>query len=151
MLPRNLFGDIPPTAWIASGKDWFSIRRRILVCHGQPLSALFKIVSAVPLDHAFRELFPFDHPGVIRSGVLRYTVPTLVAYRRSHCRAHSIDLLFPRAIPQLRQTQVCPDNNMAPPKDKERKRKFHRRSKNGCTRCKARHVRCDEQKPLWYV
>ncbi|KAH7490459.1 hypothetical protein FOMA001_g2709 [Fusarium oxysporum f. sp. matthiolae] len=37
---------------------------------------------------------------------------------------------------------------MAPPKDKERKRKFHRRSKNGCTRCKARHVRCDEQKPL---
>ncbi|KAF4999454.1 hypothetical protein FGRMN_2476 [Fusarium graminum] len=40
---------------------------------------------------------------------------------------------------------------MAPPKEKERKRKFHRRSKNGCTRCKARHVRCDEQKPLWYV
>ncbi|CAJ0553467.1 Ff.00g119790.m01.CDS01 [Fusarium sp. VM40] len=37
---------------------------------------------------------------------------------------------------------------MAPPKEKERKRKFHRRSKNGCTRCKARHVRCDEQKPL---
>lgn len=38
---------------------------------------------------------------------------------------------------------------MAPPK--ERKRRFHRRSKNGCQTCKRRHVRCDEQKPLWYV
>jgi hypothetical protein len=35
---------------------------------------------------------------------------------------------------------------MAPPKD--RKRKFHRRSKNGCQTCKRRHVRCDEQRPL---
>ncbi|KAK7428540.1 hypothetical protein QQZ08_004978 [Neonectria magnoliae] len=35
---------------------------------------------------------------------------------------------------------------MAPPKD--RKRRFHRRSKNGCQTCKRRHVRCDEQKPL---
>ncbi|KAH6897230.1 hypothetical protein B0T10DRAFT_180450 [Thelonectria olida] len=35
---------------------------------------------------------------------------------------------------------------MAPPK--ERKRRFHRRSKNGCQTCKRRHVRCDEQKPL---
>ncbi|KFH49005.1 Sterol regulatory element-binding protein-like protein [Hapsidospora chrysogenum ATCC 11550] len=35
---------------------------------------------------------------------------------------------------------------MAPPK--ERKRKFHRRSKTGCQICKKRHVRCDERKPL---
>ncbi|GJC95664.1 C6 transcription factor [Colletotrichum higginsianum] len=35
---------------------------------------------------------------------------------------------------------------MAPPKS--RVRKFHRRSKNGCTTCKQRHVRCDERKPL---
>ncbi|KAK1999940.1 hypothetical protein LX36DRAFT_573225 [Colletotrichum falcatum] len=35
---------------------------------------------------------------------------------------------------------------MAPPKN--RVRKFHRRSKNGCTTCKGRHVRCDERKPL---
>ncbi|KAF4121159.1 Fungal Zn(2)-Cys(6) binuclear cluster domain [Geosmithia morbida] len=35
---------------------------------------------------------------------------------------------------------------MAPPKD--RKRKFHRRSKNGCNVCKKRHVRCDEKRPL---
>ncbi|OHE96046.1 hypothetical protein CORC01_08583 [Colletotrichum orchidophilum] len=38
---------------------------------------------------------------------------------------------------------------MAPPKD--RIRKFHRRSKNGCSTCKQRHVRCDERKPLWYA
>lgn len=38
---------------------------------------------------------------------------------------------------------------MAPSKD--RKRKFHRRSKYGCQTCKKRHVRCDEHKPLWYV
>ncbi|KDN66496.1 putative conserved hypothetical protein [Colletotrichum sublineola] len=35
---------------------------------------------------------------------------------------------------------------MAPPKN--RVRKFHRRSKNGCSTCKKRHVRCDERKPL---
>ncbi|KAF6809978.1 C6 transcription factor [Colletotrichum sojae] len=35
---------------------------------------------------------------------------------------------------------------MAPPKN--RVRKFHRRSKNGCSTCKLRHVRCDERKPL---
>ncbi|KAF4931520.1 Sterol uptake control protein 2 [Colletotrichum viniferum] len=35
---------------------------------------------------------------------------------------------------------------MAPPKN--RVRKFHRRSKNGCSTCKQRHVRCDERKPL---
>jgi len=35
---------------------------------------------------------------------------------------------------------------MAPPK--ERKRKFHRRSKNGCYTCKQRHVRCDESVPI---
>lgn len=38
---------------------------------------------------------------------------------------------------------------MAPPKN--RIRKFHRRSKNGCSTCKQRHVRCDERKPLWYA
>jgi hypothetical protein len=38
---------------------------------------------------------------------------------------------------------------MAPPKD--RKRKFHCRSKAGCATCRKRHVRCDERKPLWYV
>lgn len=38
---------------------------------------------------------------------------------------------------------------MAPPKN--RIRKFHRRSKNGCSTCKLRHVRCDERKPLWYA
>lgn len=32
-----------------------------------------------------------------------------------------------------------------------RKRKFHRRSKDGCKKCKSRHVRCDERQPLWYV
>ncbi|KAK1457627.1 hypothetical protein CCUS01_09741 [Colletotrichum cuscutae] len=35
---------------------------------------------------------------------------------------------------------------MAPPKN--RIRKVHRRSKNGCSTCKQRHVRCDERKPL---
>lgn len=39
--------------------------------------------------------------------------------------------------------------DMAPPK--YRVRKFHRRSKNGCTTCKKRHVRCDERRPLWYA
>ncbi|CVL09368.1 uncharacterized protein FMAN_15522 [Fusarium mangiferae] len=37
---------------------------------------------------------------------------------------------------------------MAPPKEHERRRKFHRRSKYGCIRCKAKHVKCNEQKPM---
>lgn len=31
------------------------------------------------------------------------------------------------------------------------KRKPHKRSRKGCTRCKGRHVRCDEVVPIWYV
>ncbi|KAK3944567.1 hypothetical protein QBC46DRAFT_251676 [Diplogelasinospora grovesii] len=31
---------------------------------------------------------------------------------------------------------------------KQRQRRYHRRSRNGCTTCKKRHVRCDEKKPL---
>ncbi|KAH6957615.1 hypothetical protein BKA56DRAFT_703535 [Ilyonectria sp. MPI-CAGE-AT-0026] len=30
-----------------------------------------------------------------------------------------------------------------------RKRKFARRSKTGCQWCKKKHIRCDEQKPVW--
>ncbi|KAI0480082.1 hypothetical protein GGR56DRAFT_252573 [Xylariaceae sp. FL0804] len=29
-----------------------------------------------------------------------------------------------------------------------RQRKFHRRSRNGCSTCKAKHIRCDERRPL---
>ena len=31
------------------------------------------------------------------------------------------------------------------------KRKPHKRSRKGCTRCKGRHVRCDEVVPIWCV
>ncbi|KAI0393105.1 hypothetical protein F5Y17DRAFT_325377 [Xylariaceae sp. FL0594] len=31
---------------------------------------------------------------------------------------------------------------------RQRQRRFHRRSRNGCVTCKAKHIRCDEQKPL---
>ncbi|KAI1074493.1 hypothetical protein F5B20DRAFT_437629 [Whalleya microplaca] len=31
---------------------------------------------------------------------------------------------------------------------RQRQRKFHRRSRNGCSTCKAKHIRCDERKPL---
>ncbi|KAH7328595.1 hypothetical protein B0I35DRAFT_22233 [Stachybotrys elegans] len=37
---------------------------------------------------------------------------------------------------------------MSMAQQKERQRKFHRRSKNGCQACKKRHVRCDERQPL---
>ncbi|KAI2612310.1 uncharacterized protein GGS25DRAFT_512843 [Hypoxylon fragiforme] len=30
----------------------------------------------------------------------------------------------------------------------QRQRKFHRRSRNGCSTCKTKHIRCDERKPL---
>lgn len=30
-------------------------------------------------------------------------------------------------------------------------RKSHTKSKNGCRRCKERHIRCDESFPQWYV
>ncbi|ETS87199.1 hypothetical protein PFICI_01027 [Pestalotiopsis fici W106-1] len=35
-----------------------------------------------------------------------------------------------------------------PRKQLERKRRVHTRSRNGCVTCKAKHLRCDEQKPL---
>ncbi|KAI5868179.1 hypothetical protein GGS23DRAFT_608753 [Durotheca rogersii] len=31
---------------------------------------------------------------------------------------------------------------------RQRQRKFHRRSRNGCSTCKNKHIRCDERKPL---
>ncbi|CAJ2506097.1 Uu.00g002270.m01.CDS01 [Anthostomella pinea] len=31
---------------------------------------------------------------------------------------------------------------------RQRQRKFHRRSRNGCGTCKTKHIRCDERKPL---
>ncbi|GAW19106.1 hypothetical protein ANO14919_085900 [Xylariales sp. No.14919] len=31
---------------------------------------------------------------------------------------------------------------------RQRQRRFHRRSRNGCATCKAKHIRCDERKPL---
>ncbi|KAI1330371.1 hypothetical protein F5Y16DRAFT_362952 [Xylariaceae sp. FL0255] len=31
---------------------------------------------------------------------------------------------------------------------RQRQRRFHRRSRNGCLTCKAKHIRCDEKKPL---
>lgn len=31
---------------------------------------------------------------------------------------------------------------------RQRQRRFHRRSRNGCVTCKAKHIRCDERKPL---
>ncbi|KAI8626801.1 hypothetical protein F5Y19DRAFT_190089 [Xylariaceae sp. FL1651] len=31
---------------------------------------------------------------------------------------------------------------------RQRQRRFHRRSRNGCVTCKAKHIRCDEKKPL---
>ncbi|VUC21288.1 unnamed protein product [Clonostachys rosea] len=33
----------------------------------------------------------------------------------------------------------------------ERSRKHHTRSRDGCTTCRKRHVRCDETRPFWYV
>ncbi|KAI1810981.1 hypothetical protein GGS20DRAFT_579453 [Poronia punctata] len=30
---------------------------------------------------------------------------------------------------------------------RQRQRRFHRRSRNGCVTCKAKHIRCDERKP----
>ncbi|OTB20404.1 hypothetical protein K445DRAFT_312856 [Daldinia sp. EC12] len=36
----------------------------------------------------------------------------------------------------------------APTIQRQRQRKFHRRSRNGCSTCKAKHIRCDERKPL---
>ncbi|KAI0025004.1 hypothetical protein F4780DRAFT_489479 [Xylariomycetidae sp. FL0641] len=36
----------------------------------------------------------------------------------------------------------------APMPQRQRQRKFHRRSRNGCSTCKAKHIRCDERKPL---
>ncbi|KAI0405409.1 hypothetical protein F4802DRAFT_606903 [Xylaria palmicola] len=31
---------------------------------------------------------------------------------------------------------------------RQRQRRFHRRSRNGCVTCKSKHIRCDERKPL---
>jgi hypothetical protein len=31
------------------------------------------------------------------------------------------------------------------------RRKPHTRSRNGCSKCKARHVRCDQVLPIWYL
>ncbi|KAI0167953.1 hypothetical protein BJ166DRAFT_496224 [Pestalotiopsis sp. NC0098] len=31
---------------------------------------------------------------------------------------------------------------------RQRQRKFHRRSRNGCTVCKRKHIRCDERRPI---
>ncbi|OTB06783.1 hypothetical protein M426DRAFT_9216 [Hypoxylon sp. CI-4A] len=31
---------------------------------------------------------------------------------------------------------------------RQRQRRFHRRSRNGCSTCKAKHIRCDERRPL---
>ncbi|KAI1337744.1 hypothetical protein F5Y15DRAFT_142972 [Xylariaceae sp. FL0016] len=31
---------------------------------------------------------------------------------------------------------------------RQRQRRFHRRSRNGCSTCKTKHIRCDERKPL---
>ncbi|KAI0115236.1 hypothetical protein F4814DRAFT_313023 [Daldinia grandis] len=36
----------------------------------------------------------------------------------------------------------------APTIQRQRQRKFHRRSRNGCSTCKTKHIRCDERKPL---
>ncbi|KAI1393802.1 uncharacterized protein F4822DRAFT_424265 [Hypoxylon trugodes] len=36
----------------------------------------------------------------------------------------------------------------SPITQRQRQRKFHRRSRNGCSTCKAKHIRCDERKPL---
>ncbi|KAI1451071.1 hypothetical protein F5Y02DRAFT_14329 [Annulohypoxylon stygium] len=36
----------------------------------------------------------------------------------------------------------------APATQRQRQRKFHRRSRNGCSTCKAKHIRCDERRPL---
>ncbi|KAI1212385.1 uncharacterized protein F4807DRAFT_457881 [Annulohypoxylon truncatum] len=36
----------------------------------------------------------------------------------------------------------------APTTQRQRQRKFHRRSRNGCSTCKAKHIRCDERRPL---
>ena len=40
---------------------------------------------------------------------------------------------------------------MSPPKPEERRRRYHKRSRNGCIDCKRKHIRCDEKKPLWYA
>ncbi|RYP30290.1 hypothetical protein DL767_006324 [Monosporascus sp. MG133] len=37
---------------------------------------------------------------------------------------------------------------MSPPKPEERRRRYHKRSRNGCIDCKRKHIRCDEKKPL---
>ena len=34
--------------------------------------------------------------------------------------------------------------------DLTRRRRFHRRSRNGCLTCRARHIRCDQVRPAWY-
>ncbi|KAK7747633.1 hypothetical protein SLS62_009044 [Diatrype stigma] len=40
---------------------------------------------------------------------------------------------------------------MSPPKPEERRRRYHKRSRNGCIDCKRKHIRCDEKKPLWKI
>lgn len=43
---------------------------------------------------------------------------------------------------------LAPDPSPARP---GRKRRSHKRSRNGCLTCKQRHIRCDELKPIWQV
>ncbi|KAI0472708.1 hypothetical protein GGR56DRAFT_578125 [Xylariaceae sp. FL0804] len=38
---------------------------------------------------------------------------------------------------------------MPAPKPELRVRRYHSRSRNGCTTCKLKHIRCDEKRPLW--
>lgn len=37
-----------------------------------------------------------------------------------------------------------------PPPPPRRTRREHSKSRNGCTVCKRRHVRCDQGRPIWY-
>ncbi|KAL7626171.1 hypothetical protein AAE478_002941 [Parahypoxylon ruwenzoriense] len=45
-------------------------------------------------------------------------------------------------------TEVTPIAHNQNRNQSQRQRKFHRRSRNGCSTCKAKHIRCDERRPL---
>lgn len=56
-------------------------------------------------------------------------------------------ILVVRAGPDKGQLRAAEEKE----EKKQRQRRFHSRSRTGCSSCRMRHVRCDEDRPVWYV
>lgn len=75
---------------------------------------------------------------------------TVVCFQNISSKTHStlkLFSLFPSSFFCLTFTFISVANMQL----SQTKRKPHKRSRKGCTRCKGRHVRCDEVVPIWCV